>query len=485
MIASLSQFRHAAAALAAALAAAGCGGVPEHLADCAPDDDACQRTWVTETWETDQQRVVAELGALSDPIAQLALVQELVEAHPGQTRDLCPVLPAGPGRDRCRSLNSRPHLWQVDVEAATAAAAQADADADAVQPEDDTGGEDTIAETPTPPWAGLAPVTEPCASTPELCQSTAAIRLADAGDRDGAVARCLAIDEDKWRYECLFQAAEHLLGDGGGDRVREAVEVCAAAGPYASRCLTHTTWAQAHLAPAASEGDAAAWEAVVARAAASDATLRATDPAVADTYSGRLWAEVLRFSYDGEAEVTGRPLDYVPAETTPLVKAAAAWQLWNNERHQRRSLEAWAARLEEALALRAPTSTRRRATRQRKFYAFADLWKQHLPGEEAFSAVAYLGGSQRIALEDPTLDAMVCILEIAGRSRGAGDALLAEALQHERSEIRWTAARLLQESRPSSPLLAQARKDPDPLVRVRTRVDTDLLRAAHERPTRQ
>lgn len=462
--------------LAACALVIGCNRPPDHLADCR--DEACQTAWVVAQWGEDPAKVQAELGALPDPLAQVALVQALAEAYPGKTGQLCSTLPMGPGRERCQKLNERPHLWQIAV------TSRSDQDASAPQPTAPPapGAEEQRMETDeeTPevrrtlrpsvsvgsPWADLQPRVVPCEGAQKLCQTEAAWSAAMAGDAPAAEAACRGIDAPKWAYECIFQSAEMLQQTLRADRAADAIGLCLAATPYVNNCLLHLSRRLAALAPPAGSEDAADWAPLLTAATETHARIAAQDADLAKRFRDRLLAEALRFAYDGAPSVTGLPFDRLPPEATPHIHAAAIWRLLSLEGSQGRDLAEWLERIDAALADRQPVRTPRPQDRN-SYQAVALLWPVPLPTEAALNTVPYLGEARRVTVSDDQLDRLICLLEAAARLGSPRQDLLNEALAHPEPLVRWTALRLLQSTNAPAQDLVELRRDKDPLVRAR------------------
>lgn len=439
----------------------GCGGPPETLADC--DDLDCQRTWVLERWPTDAAATASALGGLSDPVARLALVNALVEAHPGQTGELCRLLPQGDAQLRCQQLNARPHLWQVPDHVL-----QTGASADETDSIETVGLELLQPTAPLPsPWATTAPRVVPCDGATSQCQSLDALRAARLGARDEAASACLAIDEDRWRQECFFQAADAIVAQPSPARGVDAVKLCLGAPGFLSRCLTHIQWASASLAPIAPAAKAEDWAPMRAFIETTTTELRPLEPALADRFEQLLWAEALRVGYDQVEKVNGAPLAALEPALAPHVRAAAIRRLLSLELGVERSLEDWGARIEEALAKQTPEPTRRYRD-PIKNKALSYLWRGTLPGEEALQTTVYFAGGRRALAADPKIDALVCLLEAAALLPRPKTSLLEDALDHEDRLVRWTAARLLADDDPQNERLRERlRLETDPLVRAR------------------
>ena len=441
-------------ALLGLLLFAGCGGdLPEEMSAC--KDEACRERWVSERWEHDHNGVSAAIAALPDPVARAALVRQLTIAHPGEAAPLCDLLIGSVEQQSCRDRNQRPHLKDIQVDGNSASAPPAD--------EESTGL--PLSGALPSPWSGLTPERVSCASEARVCQADEARSRAAAGRLEGAASACLAISEAQWQAECFFQAAEAASrspGKAGG----EAVSLCLGSSSYTARCLSHLVRQIGTSAPPASIVERGRWQAVSDAIAAATGILGPLDAALARAFEGQGWAYALRFAYVGEDQPNGAPLAFLPEAAAPHVRAAVAWRLWTLHGQDGWDLATWKQKLAAALAERSghpqpggPAPPRANA-RQR------DLWPRRLPGEEALTAVPFLGPVTRALSPDSATDAEICLLETAARGRPLGAHLLEEALSEPDPLVRWTAARLLSAVSPRSPVLLQ-HKDADPLVRGR------------------
>lgn len=441
-----------------ALALLSCRGPePERLTACADGD--CQVRWAEAHFLADPPGVMAEIAALPDPIAQGAVLDALVKAHPDQVRHLCGALSAGPARARCEALNDRPHLWQVaEKESAEEGQSAPLGLIPGLVP----------AEAALVRWEQLSPEQIACPSEAATCQTEAAGARAAAGDATGVAAACLFLEDPTARDECFFQAAERAGASSLATGVPLGARLCLSAPRFASQCLLHLTWSVASQTPNASAGEAAAWQALRTGIEGAAAQIAAGDAEVASTWASRAWANALRAAYERESPVTGVPLDHLPTELAPYITCAAAWRLWNLEAQQPRALAAWGERVASALASReGPVAPNREA--HRVSLVVKDLWEDVLPGEESLTRISWLGGSTRAVAADARGDALVCILEVAARDRAPRVDLLAEGLRDADPVVRWTATRLLTVLRAPEGKLAAARRDTDPRVRGRAR----------------
>lgn len=438
----------------ATLAAACSRPAPERLTDCA--DSACQQAWVLERWPKDQDAVLNALHELDDPVAVVALSRTLTTAFPGTIQRLCDVLPPGPAQQDCRDRNMRPHLQDLTVPADGAVADDPEGEQHRLGP--------TVAV--TSPWTAVAGAELSCGPLGRVCQATAALDRAADGDLAAAAAACNAISDRTWRAECYFQAAEAGV-KGKGEQPGEAVGLCLGASTFAGRCLTHVLRELGTRAPRAGAADREGWDIIVKAQEASTRALSVQDPPLAASFRGQLWAYSARFSYAQDLTVTLAPLDLLPEEAAPHVRAAAAWRVWGLESGPPRDLAGWEARLAELAATRSSTPRPGRAPEVRHGSRWMDLWRTSYQGEDKLPRVFFLGPVYRASSADPSEDLLICLLEAAARGQPPGRTLLGEALDHPSALVRWTAVRLLQGVDPRNALLRERSKETDALVRAR------------------
>jgi hypothetical protein len=434
-----------------------CGGLglPKVLMDCGDLD--CKRAWVSERWAADPAAVMAAVVGEEDPIVRLVLVQDLSEAHPGETAQLCERLPPDAAQRRCQHLNRRPHLWQLELDApATGTTTSA---LDALAPR----------ATIRSPWEGLTPLEASCPSAEgrNTCQVDLALTSARRGRAEEAARACLGVPEGKWRYECFFSAADTSFKAG---QVQSVVELCMGSGPYLPRCLVHLLVQVEQLAPSAEVRDARGWEAVSALTSETRAALEARLPELSERTIERLWAGVMARSYTEVTRVTGLPLEAVEAAALPHVRAAAAARLWALEsKRAERGAEVWVGWLKQALADREPSRTGGPVPK-RSVEPGMGGWEVTLEGEEALPRVPYLGDAWRAWSPDEDTDLLICLLEAAARGAGKRDRLFQDAMAHADPLVRWTAARLVAADTLTAPVpgvLEAAAGDTDPRVRAR------------------
>ncbi|MDG1481208.1 MAG: hypothetical protein P8R54_16570 [Myxococcota bacterium] len=373
----------------ALLLAVGCSGAPS----------------LTERWRADPDRVAAEVAALP-PTEQLAAVESILLTDPAGVGRLCGSLPEGDARLRCRTVQTRPHLWRGD----------------AVPP---PALPSPLADTP--------PSTGRCddLDNPTVCWSRHAAGRASAGDAQGAAAGCHAIAAGQWRAECMFQSAETLLESRGPDLYSDAVSLCALSGAFVTDCLEHGVAQLAGRAPATPGGD---WQPI--RAAAEMITAHWQDIAPRQGRQQReaLWALASALVYVEAPTVSSAPLAVLPLEAHPHIRAAMAWRLLHLSSSA--DLSTLTARLADA-----PSADSMPPVRQpRALVGLLDTWGEAVPPETA-TTTTWMGISTRVVSTEATVDGTIALLEAAARQPGQ-DHLIKQALAHADPLVVWTAQRL-------------------------------------------
>ncbi len=429
----LSSRGRRARALGLAAALVGCGG---GAADGSAAALAAARGAVVVPWTTQPVAARAALAA-ADPLVQVVLVEELLLAHPADQPAICGALPpAGPAAERCARHEARPHLVGL------------------------VGGAAPRGVWPPAPgtrrdWA----VVDGGCGADLRCAATERDAAAAAGEVDRARALCVA----GWpagtdRQECLFQAADGVIEAHGLARVRDAMDLCAEAGPLVGPCAAHVV-------------DGVVPEGSAAGALAAAATLRQLFPAPAgDRYADLLWALWTWAQLEDAPRPTAAGHAALPPAAQPHLRQALAFAMLAEEPPEGLVLDERAAELRALIASEQP---RARAPRHRTPVPPADAWPVLWPQPPASAAEAALplrwvghGGSRTEgeSLED---DALIVILEAAARlPQPPPAAFFLAGLAPERApRVRWTAARLLGVLAPAA--RPSAATEADPLVRGR------------------
>ena len=385
-------------------------------------------------WSADPAGTAAALqtGELPEDLARL---EALLARQPDMMAELCPLLSEPVLHQRCSTMQQRPHLW------AQHPAAQAG--------ERPGGGPSARLLRPAPqpePFAGLAaqvPQSCPPKVTQEACAQQRAEAAAQQQDTERAARLCLGIETQRWRQECMFVAAEarlrHALPDGYGD----AALLCVAAGAFEADCLQHLLDLLGERVPVAT-APPSAWTPLLRAAEVLRRWWQPRDPRYGALAEDRLWAGALFESYQSAAEVVGNPLDVLPPQAHPHIRAAAAYRLMSEVPVPPAELAGWRVLLDAALARRtAPDPQVRRARAVSR--PIGDRWPVDAPGEETIPALHYLLGGRRATSPEVVLDRQIVLLEAIARrlpqQRGTLQAVAADTTAPE--VLRWTARRLL------------------------------------------
>lgn len=355
------------------------------------------------------------LGERSEP-EQLAALEDALLADPAQALALCAEVTTPNARDRCARLRKRPHLWQPRPEAAV--------------------------DLPSP-YSSTPALTEPCGQHPQprACWSRFAYGKSAAGDMTAAAGACAAVDAGPWREECWFQAgeaaAERRLAAGYAD----SLAMCALAGRFQRDCLAHSVSLLAEDAPAVPDGD---WSATIEAADIVTASWASIDPDQGRRWREQLWAEALLYAYDRSMTLNGAPLDALPDDADPHVRAAVAWRLLALHGTESHSLDGWAQVLHETTAGRDAATLDDRPRR-----ALASIPALEPP--EGPQTRSWLGVSRRLYSSDDATDQKLCILEAAARLPGS-QPLLDAGTADDNASVQATAARLLRVLGPQLPV---------------------------------
>lgn len=406
-------------------------------------------------WQADPAAAERALAAVEDPIERQVLVLHIAEQTPGRSEALCALLPHGPTLRRCERIHERPHLR-----------------ASPERLKDDAALGLSFGEGVQDPWEGVRVVEVPCdhEALRVSCQNDAARFSAANGRAKSAAAACLALEESRWRQECFFLAAEAWLSGSEAEALPEGLKLCYAAGEFRDRCALHALLHVDRFVPVGEGGQAPeqGWASLLTLLETLERELTPWAPGLAEDLQGRTAARALWLAYAEVVEVTGNPLSTLPEALHPHMRAAAAWRIWQLEGTTPRSLDEWDARLQAALAARAPSGGAVPETRRPPPEPLELLWDTVLPEESSLPRVRFLGRPWRLTHPDPATDALIALLESAGRHHRLPTSrpLLEEALAHPEPAVRHTAARLLG-ARGRASALAPLAEDPDPAVRAR------------------
>ena len=161
------------------------------------------------------------LQAIADPLERDMLLHGLVEAHPGEPYQLCDLLTAESGQERCTRINGRPHLWMARPFARDTASRAAGG------PNPGTIG---LPAALVNSYEALPLSANDCSQDlhPHTCYERLAQEAVLAGKAEDAGRACMLFEEELWRSECFFQAAELRLKTPTAPAYADAVSLCSA-----------------------------------------------------------------------------------------------------------------------------------------------------------------------------------------------------------------------------------------------------------------
>lgn len=388
--------------------------------DAAPPAHLARQERLVAAWPQAPAEVEAELRAVADPLERLTLVVAVSEAWPGTTGALCPILEAA-DRERCLTLNERPHLHQPAVGRKGAPP----------PPErSDPGGlVDRLADAgPLGPSPEGSPTVPACAGSadPRGCRQEAAARATPAQ----AVAICEAEGEPRWRDECVFRAAELPLIEAtspsapptvaDGDALERASEragaLCLAAGAFRTQCLQHVGGRLGSVAPRTGLRGDPGW-ARLARAvqACAEAVERhaapSSGPGLGDVVADKLWATSLWMAVDRGAVAAGAAAADLPPQALPHLRCALAERLVLDGGLSDEPL----ARAQAALAEAWERQDQGGRPGRLRFEA-PSTWSPLAPALPELPRVHYLADPVRLWSQDPVVDARICLVEAGIRA---------------------------------------------------------------------
>ena len=378
---------------------------------------------MVQRWRQDREAVTDALRQMEDPLRRLTLVMALTEAWPGETHPLCDLLADPLARERCSTINSRPHLWPQRP----ATSAHETTGPVATQP----GSGGLLPADAASPWAELAPDSEPCTRPAHTatCYAARAHALAARQLPQQAASACLAISQDKWRWDCIFQASEALLAPRRPQDYGPAADLCLLAGDFTNECLAHARMALAEQAPSAT-GDAAGWARMEQVAVAIHTYWARYDPTFAELVQGRFWADGLAYAYSDTPTVCGDPLDALPPTVAPHVRAAAACRLLEVSRGDELDLTGWTQTLQEALTRRCSGTHQRRGGERWSFPKQLNPWPPRAQARVPAVVIPYLDSLWRPTSGNEEVDATLCILAAAAQYGTWARPLLREGTRH-------------------------------------------------------
>ena len=395
-----------------------------------PPDDETRALALLEAGDVAGAAAIVE--AQPGPEAKIALTLRLARRSP-RADALCDALPTGETRVRCRQTTRRPHLIdtpQPGVAPDRPGEGPGSADLDAM------GVEPILNASPAPP--------PECEEDPDPtgCRTRLARDLAAGGRSGEAITVCQRIEPGTWQHQCYFESAENAVQVLGASAYASSVDLCLMSGPFVDRCQEHLLIVLGDTAPPSGAGPAG-WTRAIEAADAVGAAWEARSPDKAPIARGQFWSLALNASYRGTISLGGGPLDALPEDARPFVRATVARRLLSAaEDPAEHDLAGWVALLDETLKRR-PHDPPPEVGDAPMAPKAVDLWRMDRGGDAQIEAVPYGGaGSRRGLAEDRSADLAICVLEAAARLDHPPMGLLAEAEGWPDQTVQWTATRL-------------------------------------------
>ncbi len=350
---------------------------------------------------------------------ELVLLKQL-EDNPQQASIICPQLQNTKAIKYCQQIALRPHLWDNPSSIQTGNSLRT------IGPK---------AKHLLPNFAIIIPNHLPSAQECSVqCWEAKAV---EQSTPQAALKMCQHIEKKTWRAECIFVIAEANIKSYG---YSQSASLCTKTGSFAANCFIHLSNELAKEIPPALSELEYEWRHAKQLAAEIEQHWNALDPRFGEAMRDQFWAKGMDLSYYKAGIVAGNPLDRVPTEAIPHVRAAASLHLMLMEGSQSYSLEEWAKRTNRALIARLPQSAMRppRSAYRKKA---VDPWPSDSNGEEFFPAAFYMNDGRRTFSNQPNIDLLITTLEAAARCQN-GQELVMEGQRHPNTLVQWTAKRL-------------------------------------------
>lgn len=349
----------------------------------------------------------------------LQLLKEL-ENNPEQAQQICTQLSGTDAKKRCHSIAMRPHLWENPASMETTKSKR-------------TVGPPSKHLTPNVPILSPPYIHGTTCTSMSCCEREAKkeVQLANI------IKACGGIQSEKWRAECSFIVAEEHLNQRG---YAHSAQLCLYSGDYAANCFMHLSYRLAETTPPALTEEKEEWENLVEHTRLIRSFWNTQDPKFGEAMVQQLWGKALDVSYTKAGIVAGNPIDHLPKEVLPHIRAAASAHLMQMEGATSFSLKDWAKRTQRALDARLPSSAMRPPRPYIRIKA-QQSWPTDTPKDVHIPATYYMTDGRRAIHPEPFIDLMITTLEAAARNK-KGHLLVEEGKNIDNPTVQWTATRL-------------------------------------------
>ncbi len=429
-----------------------CNSPAEKWSDCT--DASCRAEVADAAFAEDAERVIRDLAALTDPLEQAVLLEQLAHADPSQQSALCNAVPRGSqAGSRCQQLMLRPHLYQVRYKREGSTRSRKAAGPSQGAP-------------PTGPayapfwkdsWDSEA-VWAACTKGDSACLTAEAQGLARRGEAERAAWSCFeAWPEGVARHECHFQVGELLTRTGGVAELSHGLALCEASGELVRHCAQHVVMSSLPAACPADTPDERCVTEMLAAIETIKTQVGGRDGLLMADYAWSSWTRESLFLAE---DVTGHLLEHLPAEAHPHVRAAAAWRYFMlYPPDQDTTMDGVAGALKGKLAKSGPMSANGdvvsldKEAMAKAMNGTAYPWLADSNElESALPAVYYMATGRRAFSSNEDDELRICALEAGARSTPfAQIEFFTGAIGGEHDEaVQWTAARLVASIYPGS-----------------------------------
>ena len=387
--------------------------------------------------------VAAAINGVTDPLLQVVAVTRLADQGALLTGELCQALDQPATRRRCFRFARRPHLTQDDLSQPVREKGRPASGPPAALLAPDPAVESTL--------TGVPMSAQDCGERPpDECHIHYARRAAGKGRVADAAGLCAAVTEERWRWECAFEAAERAARRGGGSGHLGMVELCLRAGTFRARCLQHGVRLLALTAPDAN-APAEAWAPILETAGSMETFWADRDPTFGAWQRQRLWSYATYHAYGATPHLTGAPLAALPDEAHPHVEMAAAYRLLADPTVAPDGTLTNAGRALQA-ALDQPPAGDPPERPGARLHPPDPRWNiDNSDAEAEIPAMFCLGSGRRAAAPDPAVDRRITLVEAAARQDPPRLDLVTAGTVDPDPLVTWTAARVARWHAPGGP----------------------------------
>ena len=349
----------------------------------------------------------------------LLLLKEL-EENPERAAQICPQLSGVDAQNRCKNLSMRPHLWSNPASMGS------------LQSHRKEG----------PASKHLIPsvqIQTHSFQKNEECQNTQCWerKAIERNTIDEIITQCGGIKKELWRSECAFIVAESHLKTQG---YAHSAQLCLYSGDFAANCFMHLSYQLAESVPPAISDEKYEWDSIILATQTVRTFWKNQDHNFGDAMVQQIWAKALDISYTKAGIVAGNPIDYLPNEAMPHIRAAASAHLMKMEGATSFSLHEWSLRTQRALDARLEAKDMRPPRSYVQIKA-KNSWPSDTQDEAHIPATYYMTDGRRAVHQEATIDLLITTLEAASRSKN-GQFLVDEGKKSSIPLVQWTAMRL-------------------------------------------